>query len=135
MKKTIVFALLALSAGHALAADDNPLLGEWNWKLSKGECRETHLYRADGTAMSKSGDEILEKTYTVSEREPGMYFVEQTIVSTNGGNDCTGSSTPVGATSSVYIMMLKGGGYFTCSSESGLSCYGSASKIASPSVP
>lgn len=135
MKSAIAFTTFALLASHTIAAEQNPVLGDWKWRSKDGKCLETHSYRADGTATIKSGEEVLEKTYTISKLKSGGYFIESTVVSTNGLDDCTGSPTPVGAKASVHIMLLKGGDYFTCAGKDGLSCYGGAKKILPPNSP
>jgi len=132
MKKTSIIALLtllALLAGNPVTGkDENPVLGDWEWNPTRGKCKEFHTYRDDGTATSKSGDEILEKTYNVSDAGRGMFLVEMEITSSNGKNDCLGSSTAVGEKSRIYVMPLNDGGYFTCAEPNGMSCYGSAIK-------
>ncbi len=65
----------------------------------------------------------------------GMYPVKTVVVATNGGRDCLGRTTAVGATSSVYIQPIDGGGCFTCASEDGLSRCGAARPRRSPGVP
>ena len=74
----------------------------------------------------------LEKSYTVTSVAGGMYLVKTVVVATNGGRDCLGKTSTIGATSSVYIQPINGGGYFTCASEDGMSCYGTARPRHSP---
>ena len=123
---TIAAFAAAIAATPAPAA--NPVLGAWDWKPVQGQCPEVHTYNADGTARGESGSEVLQKTYVAVPIKGGMWKVDATVTASNGGKDCTGSPTPVGATSTVYIQPLNGGGYFTCASEDGMSCYGSAHK-------
>lgn len=94
----------------------------------QGQCHEVHIYNADGTYRGESGAEVLDKTYTVTKASGGMYRIDTTVTQTNGGKDCRGSATEVGAASTVYIQPLNGGGYFTCGSEDGMSCYGTAKR-------
>lgn len=123
-----------LFAGVASAADGGgfDVVGVWNWSLVGGDCRERYTYRADGTLSAESGEERLEKTYTLTGLEGGMYRLDATVTATNGKTDCEGGLTPVGATSRIYLMPLKGGGYFTCASEDTLSCYGNAYPVRTP---
>ncbi|RZA13983.1 MAG: hypothetical protein EOP93_19385 [Lysobacteraceae bacterium] len=121
-------ALLACGFG-ATARETNPMLGSWDWNPVRGTCHEVHTYRADGTAETRSGGEILQKTYAVAPAGGTMYVVTATVVSGNGGLDCLGAMTRVGATSVVYIQPLNDGGQFTCASEDGMSCYGNARRI------
>ncbi len=124
----VLSGLLAAGAagGAAGAAGDNPVLGTWDWNPVQGQCHEVHTYNADGTYRGESGTEVLTKTYTVVKASGGMYRVDATVTATNGGEDCQGFRTDVEAKSTVYIQPLNGGGYFTCGSEDGMSCYGSA---------
>lgn len=122
-----------LASGVLSAQEPSPVVGTWDWNPTQSACPETHTYNADGTASVRSGDEVLEKTYTVTSATGGMYIVKSVIVSTNGGRDCLGKTSTVGATSSVYIQPINGGGYYTCASEDGISCYGAARPQLSPS--
>lgn len=124
----VLVAVLATlgAAGAASAAGDNPVLGSWDWNPVQGQCHEVHTYNADGTYRGESGGEVLTKTYTIAKAAGGMWKIDAVVTATNGGKDCTGGSTPVGAKSTVFIQPLNNGGYFTCGSEDGMSCYGSA---------
>ena len=122
-----LYALLLCMPTMANTPADNPVLGEFNWSPTGADCPETYIYRADGTKTGTSADEVLEKTYTISQADGGMYLLEETVTATNGGKDCQGGTTAVGASSRTYIMPLNGGGYFTCASPDTMSCFGSAS--------
>lgn len=126
MQRIIVLLALAACSHAASAQSTHPLLGTWNWNPVRGTCPEVHTYRDDGTAQTRSGSEVLEKTFTVSRAGGRMYEVTGKVVSSNGGRDCLGSETQVGATSTVFIQPLNDGSYFTCASEDGMSCYGTA---------
>lgn len=127
MQKAIFFIFTGLATCQgAFAADDNPVVGDWEWNPTRGQCREMHSYRADGSATTRSGEEILEKTYAITKVSAGTYRLDMKVVASNGGKDCLGSTTAVDATATTYVMLLNDGGYFTCASEDGMSCYGSA---------
>lgn len=126
MHRLALVLALPASAIPATAQDANPVLGTWDWNPVRGECHEVHTYRGDGTAQTRSGSEVLEKTYTVTPGRGGTFVVAATVVSGNGGKDCLGATTAIGATSTVTIRPLNEGGYFTCASDDGMSCYGSA---------
>lgn len=127
MRKIISLSCLLL-LGIAQAEEANPLIGSWVWNPVAGSCREVHTYNADGTAVVESGDEILKKTYAVAPASSGMLRVTATVVETNGGLDCLGSKTAIGASSTVFIMFTNGGDFYTCASEDGMSCFGGASR-------
>jgi len=126
--RTAISLTCLLLLGIAQAEETNPLVGSWVWNPVEGTCREIHTFHADGTAMTESGGEILQKTYEVASASSGMLRVTATVVGTNGGLDCLGSKTAIGASSTVFIMFTNGGDFYTCASEDGMSCYGSASR-------
>ena len=127
--RTVLCLSLALFAAGASADESNPIVGAWYWNPTKGACPEKHTYTAEGTARSESGDEVLDKRYTIAPAGGGMYRVESVVTATNGGRDCLGSTTAVGASSTLYVMPINGGGYYTCASEDGMSCFGSARPV------
>jgi len=109
------------------AATENPLLGKWRWSVKDGSCHELHEYRADGTATSRSGDEVLEKRYTVERHKGGPFFLyHEEVTASNGGKDCLGHSTAVGKQAGMFVLPTNDGGYYTCWSDEGMDCFGSA---------
>ena len=131
MTKSSISGFLAVvlftACSAVFAADANPVLGEFSWSPVGAVCPEIHIYRADGTKTGTSGGEVLEKTYSIEAVGGGMYRLQETVTATNGGRDCQGGTTAVGASATIYVMPLNGGGFFTCASEDTLSCFGSAS--------
>lgn len=123
----LMAALSTLPMPIAHATEENPVLGDWNWNPTGAVCPEIHSYRADGTKTGTSGGEVLEKTYTISNVKGSMYLLEEMVTAGNGGKDCQDGTTPVGASSKIYIMPLNGGGFFTCASLDTMSCFGTAS--------
>lgn len=109
-----------------MTAAPPPVLGAWDWNPVQGQCHEVHTYAADGTLRVESGSELLTKTYKATPARGTMWKIEATVTASNGGKDCQGSPTAVGATSTVFVQPLNDGGYFTCGSEDGMSCYGNA---------
>lgn len=126
----IAAGALALAAAHA--EPNHPLLGDWDWKSMQGTCPERHSYRADGTASTRSGSEELQKRYRIEKVGGGMWRLDMEVTATNGGKDCLGAPTAVGARSTVFVMPLNGGGYFSCASDDSMSCYGSARPARQP---
>lgn len=139
--RTIVLSLAlacCLGAAHAPAPDsapppaavpDNPILGAWRWSAKDGSCVERHEYRADGTATIRSGEEVLEKTYTIERYERGpFYLFHEQVTASNGGKDCTGHTTAVGKQSGMFVLPTNDGGYYTCTSNEGWGCFGTASR-------
>ena len=123
-------ALVAATAGAALAAEANPVLGTWRWSAKDGSCTETHEYRADGTATTTSAGEVLEKKYTIEAYKGGPFWLyDEEVVASNGGKDCLGATTAVGKQTGMFVLPTNDGGYFTCSSDEGWGCFGTASRI------
>jgi len=134
--------LMVLVSGIGVAAEppgatqapppqsDNPVLGSWRWSAKDGSCTEQHEYRADGTATVRSGEEVLEKTYTVERYKGGpFYLFHEQVTASNGGKDCTGHATAVGKQSGMFVLPTNDGGYYTCSSNEGWGCFGTASRF------
>jgi hypothetical protein len=138
--RSSLFACLALAvaAGGAIASEPapapapSPILGEWDWSSKDGKCKEVHAYRADGTASTRSGDEVLEKTYTAEDYGGGFWIVRETVTASNGGRDCLGGTTEVGKQAGYFALPVNGGGYYTCSSNEGWGCYGTARERRQP---
>jgi hypothetical protein len=138
MRRIPFILALALAVGMApssLADDapgeatDNPILGAWQWTAKDGSCREHHEYRADGTATIRSGEEVLEKTYTIARYKGGpFYLFQEKVTASNGGKDCLGKTTDVGKQSGMFVLPTNGGGYYTCTSDEGWGCFGTASR-------
>ena len=123
-------ALVVAAAGAALAADANPVLGSWRWSAKEGNCTERHEYRADGTATTASGEEVLEKKYTIEPYEGGPFWLyHEEVIASNGGKDCLGATTAVGKQTGMFVLPTNGGGYYTCTSNEGWGCFGTASRI------
>ena len=113
----------------AAAAPDNPVPGAWRWSAKDGSCVEQHEYRADGTATVRSGEEVLEKTYTIERYKRGpFYLFHEQVTASNGGKDCTGRTTAVGKQSGMFVLPTNDGGFYTCASNEGWGCFGTASR-------
>jgi hypothetical protein len=111
----------------------NPILGHWRWSSKDGRCLEQHEFRADGTATIRSGDEVLEKTYTIERYEGGPYYLfRERVTASNGRKDCTGQTTAVGKQSGMFVLPTNDGGFYTCSSNEGWGCFGTAIRAQRP---
>jgi hypothetical protein len=127
-RSLVAFRALTFAAGGAIAAAPapSPIVGEWDWSSKDGKCKEVHAYRADGTATTRSGGEVLEKTYSAEDYGGGFWIVRETVTASNGGKDCLGGTTEVGKQAGFFALPVNGGGYYTCSSNEGWGCYGTA---------
>ena len=97
MRIAVSLVFLTIATG-ARAQESNPVIGSWAWNPVQGSCPEIHRYAADGTVKTQSGNEVLNKAYTVTPVSGGMYLVKSVVIATNGGRDCLGSTTAVGTT-------------------------------------
>lgn len=123
----LAFYMIAqLSACSLMPTEANPIVGMWTWRHVSGKCTEIHFYKGDGDMATWSGKEILRKSYQISAVEPGRFRVDAVVIESNGAADCLGSTTSVGAKSTMFIWMQNGGGHLTCRSLDSLSCDGSA---------
>lgn len=128
------FALVAAST--AVAAAPEILAGQrYSWRLAVSEgaqCVEDWRFGVDGVLSVTSGEEVTTHTYALRPSDdPGMHVLERTRLSSNGRPDCMGNQdASVGQASSVYLVFLNGGGFFTCGSADTMSCYG----VATPSI-
>jgi TPR repeat protein len=124
---------------QARRADDDGDRGEFladrTWRLKivdKPEdfCRETYEFRDDGTMTSRSGEEVLEKSWRVETEKYDSTLITR-ILSTNGKPDCQGDmNTKVGDERALPIVFFNGGGYAVCAGpDRGLSCYGVVSEV------
>lgn len=96
-------------------------------------CRETYEFRDDGTMTSRSGEEVLEKTWRVDTEGYDSTLVTR-VLSTNGKPDCQGdTNTVVGDERALPIVFINGGGHMVCAGpDRGLSCYGIVSEVIAP---
>lgn len=132
LSRSMSFALALGVALPATAREDapSPLAGAWDFNPTQGHCPERHVYRDDGTLEVRSGSEVLAKTWTARDLGGGVLEVEQVVTATNGGSDCLGSTSAVGARGAVVLMPVNGGGWYTCAGADGMSCYGSLRRAA-----
>jgi hypothetical protein len=137
-RATLTLAILFCSA-QALAdippprTATAPLVGRWEWKSAKGDCVETHQYLSNGVKISHSGQEVIEKRYSLSTVRgasgPAQYVVTETTTRTNGKPDCLGNLAKLGHTLQLYLFFEGAQNYTTCATSSRSTCYGSATRL------
>jgi len=118
--------LIACSAPAASPRADHPILGAWILSAANSSCMEDDVYGSDGRRHSTSAQEISASEYSISESpsEKGYYKMVDVVVRSNGLPDCTGSVTPVGDTSTVYLRFSVGNTEFLlCTQELLSSCF------------
>lgn len=106
---------------------DHPYLGKWVWNY-RG-CDEFYEYRRDRTSRIKSGEEVGESTFTISDEpeKSGFYHMVDTVTRSNGNPGCDGSpgGTPVGEVSELYVFIRPSGEeMLICEDESVDACIG-----------
>lgn len=71
---------------------EHPIVGSWSWTLPGTPCGETWLYRANGTRLGNSGEEVLQGNYEIAPIPSllGFYRLVETVTQTNGKRDCPG---------------------------------------------
>jgi hypothetical protein len=119
-------ALPALAAPSAPAAN-HPILGIWRLELPDGSCAETYRFRADGTTLVTSAEEVSESEFDIpaTPSAKGFYRLVDRVTKDNGKQDCEGEVTQVGATATNYVRFHPTGTLFLmCASESLESCIG-----------
>jgi hypothetical protein len=137
--RRIVFliALLALAAPAAAQTTPtvvagHPLVGTWRFSLPDGSCDETYRFRADGTSLVTSGDEVAESEYQVAAQpsRAGFYEWVDTIVKDNGKMDCAGQITDVGRKTTNYIRFDgQRQRFIVCRAEDLEQCFGPLQRV------
>jgi hypothetical protein len=126
--------LLIAIFSPAAAAGGSRLDGKtYAWSLAgtaaeAGQCREEWRFGSDGVLTVISGEEIVTKSYRLTDvPDDSMMLLATTRLTTNGKPDCMGEvTTEVGQAREIYLQFLNDGSLFTCGSTDGLSCYGVA---------
>lgn len=110
------------------AAENNPLLGSWEWVNIKNSCVETYIFGAENTGHITSGEEISDAQYQISEKPTakGFYQVELKILKDKGGKDCGESyEDNSGDVYKKFLMFHPSGEqYVSCDKEDVRECVG-----------
>lgn len=132
--RTFSAAMLAAAsifgAQHALAAEpasNHPILGIWRLALPEAECYELYRFRADGTTLVTSAEEVSESEFEIPAKPSakGYYKIVDTVVKDNGKQDCSGEVMKVGRKATHFVLFHPSGVLFLmCASESMDNCIG-----------
>lgn len=120
--------------GKATPATNAPLAGEWEFLSSDGKCKERHSFHADGSYVSKSGEEVMEGAYavmTVANAKQVLGFVKSAIKG-NGKRDCAGQRAPLkpDSTNFFYLFQETPDRIAICRvSKSPLTCVGTFTRV------
>ena len=95
--------------GRATPTTTAPLAGEWEFLSGDGKCKERYSYQADGSYVSRSGEEVMEGAYavmTVANTKQVLGFVKSAITA-NGKPDCAGQRAPLKPDSTRFFYLLQ----------------------------
>ena len=141
MRFAILAALLSvtslLAAAQQPVAPNHPIIGTWRFTLPDGSCAETYRFRADGTSVVTSGEEIAETEFRIAPKpsRKGFYEWVDTIVKDNGKKDCSGQITDVGRKTTTFVQFDEAGQRFiVCRAESHDACFGPLRRIGGEAI-
>ena len=130
-----VFALALLSPvspAQAAPPADHPILGIWKLSLPDLGCSETYRFRADGTTLVTSAEEVSESEYRIPAKPSakGFYRLEDRVVKDNGKKDCSGVVMKAGTQATNFIRFHPSGAIFLmCADESMNTCIGPFERV------
>ena len=126
---------LPAAQGRVTPATTAPLAGEWDFLSGDGKCRERHSYHADGSYVSRSGEEVMEGAYAVMDVANAKQVLGfmKTAISANGQKDCAGQRAPLkpDSTNFFYLFVETPDRIAICRvSKSPLTCVGTFTRVA-----
>lgn len=126
--------LLCALSGPALAAPaaNHPIVGIWRLTLPELGCSETYRFRADGTSLVTSAEEVSESEYKIPDKPSakGYYRLDDRITKDNGKKDCAGAVMKVGTKATNFIRFHPSGALFLmCADESMEACIGPFERV------
>lgn len=127
-----LFLLSALNVAAAAPPADHPILGIWKLSLPDLGCSETYRFRADGTTLVTSAEEVSESEYRIPDKPSakGFYRLEDRIVKDNGKKDCSGVIMKPGTRATNFIRFHPSGALFLmCADESMNTCIGPFERV------
>lgn len=135
---TAILLVLSSDCAAAPLSKNHPIIGIWQVNVPGTTCSETYTFRANGTQTAKSAEEVGESKFMISPTPSaaGYYKLTDTVVKSNGKLDCSGSSTPVGDTVTVYIRFEQSANMFSfCFKEAQDKCVGPFKRISAQASP
>lgn len=121
-----------LPGAQAAPPARHPIVGIWTLSLPTLGCSETYRFRADGTTLVTSAEEVSESEYRIPDTPSamGFYRLEDRVVRDNGKKDCTGAVIQPGARATHYIRFHPSGALFLmCADESMNMCIGPFERV------
>lgn len=124
------FACLSLVLGTAAAtpvAPSHPILGTWTFQVPGTQCSEVYYFRADGTTLVTSGEEVAESEFVIdaAPSPKGFYRMTDKIITTNAKKDCSGELSELNHEATNFIQIHPTGRMLImCREESLEACFG-----------
>lgn len=128
----LALPLLLAAPSHAAPPSDHPILGIWKLSLPDLSCSETYRFRADGTTLVTSAEEVSESDYRILDKPSakGFYRLDDQITRDNGKKDCAGAIMKVGTRATNYIRFHPSGALFLmCADETMETCIGPFQRV------
>lgn len=128
----LALPLLLPAPTHAAPPSDHPILGIWKLSLPDLSCSETYRFRADGTTLVTSAEEVSESQYRIPDKPSakGFYRLDDQITRDNGKKDCAGAVMKVGTKATNFIRFHPSGALFLmCADETMETCIGPFQRV------
>ena len=121
------------SAPGASPTAPHPLVGTWNWALPGKACTETWQYRANGTRLGTSGEEVTQGDYQIAAAPAasGFYRLVETVTAGNGKRDCSGDLHEASDDSVVRFIQFspQKDQFIVCKAETLQACFGPLKRV------
>lgn len=128
----LLSSMTSMTGAQAAPPADHPILGIWKLSLPDLGCSETYRFRADGTTLVTSAEEVSESEYRIPAKPSakGFYRLEDRIVKDNGKKDCSGAIMKPGTRATNFIRFHPSGALFLmCADESMTTCIGPFERV------
>jgi hypothetical protein len=115
------------------APAQHPIVGTWTWTLPGKQCAETWQYRANGTWLGTSGEEVTQGDYEIPSKPGllGFYQVVETVTNGNGKRDCSGDLHEASDERVTRFIQFspKLDQFIVCKAESLQACFGPLKRV------
>lgn len=110
------------------------IVGSWSYKAPNSSCEDRYTFQNDGTMRGTSDQQVVDSTYTVSEKHTqyAFYKLQHKIITTNNQKDCEGELSELGHEGLHYIRYdLTGDSMIMCEDETALlsNCFGPLTRV------
>ncbi|MHB1249741.1 MAG: hypothetical protein ACYCZL_10155 [Polaromonas sp.] len=135
MRKLFLLAALlgGLAAAQVTTLAKHPIVGTWTWTLPDRPCTETWLYRANGTRLGSSGEEVVKGDFEITPIPSllGFYRLVETVIEANGKRDCSGDLHEASSERVTRFIQFspKLDQLIVCKAESLQACFGPLKRV------